>query len=94
MTPFRFQTSNIKLGVPAPGSFFISFESWFRHPRMITYLTPLSNESLFEFLAFDTKLAEMAKLASKNFTTAKKVTSSRSRPNDHWIKSLVLNHLS
>ena len=77
MTPFRFQTSNIKLGVPAPGSFFISFESWFRHPRMITYLTPLSDQSLFEFFAFNTKLAEMAMLASKVYQPQKKVTSSR-----------------
>ena len=30
----------------------------------------------------------MEKLASKDFTAAKKVTSSGARPDDHWIKSI------
>ena len=40
---------------------------------------------------------EMAILASKDFTAAKKrrkLNSSEARPDDHWIKSLMLFHLS
>ena len=36
------------------------------------------------------KLPEMAILASKVFTTEKTVTSSGVRPDDHWIKRLLL----
>ena len=42
---------------------------------------------LVEFLAINRKLPIMAMLASKIFTTAKKVTSTVTGPNDHWIKS-------
>ena len=32
----------------------------------------------------------MAMLASKDFTAAKKVATSGARPDDHWIKSLLI----
>ena len=40
----------------------------------------------FQFFTFNIKLSEMAMLASKDFTAAKKM--------DHWIKNLMLIHLS
>ena len=49
---------------------------------------------IFEFFKFNTKLPEMAMLASKDFTAAKKVTSSGARADDQWIKNLILIHLS
>ena len=49
---------------------------------------------LIEFLAINTKLAIMTMLASKDFTSAKKVTSSEAQPDDHWIKSIMLILLS
>ena len=36
----------------------------------------------------------MAMLASQDFTAVKKVTSSGARPNDHWIKCIMLILLS
>ena len=47
-----------------------------------------------EFFTFNTKLPEIAMLASKDFTTAAKVTSSGAKPDDHWISSLMLIYLS
>ena len=39
---------------------------------------------------FKYKVTEMAMLASKDFTEAKKVTFSGTQADDHWIKSLML----
>ena len=39
--------------------------------------------------AVNRKLPEMAMLASKDFTTGKKVTPNGAPPDDHWIKSLI-----
>ena len=49
-----------------------------------------SHADSFEFFAYNTKLPIMAMLLSKDFTAAKKVTSSGVQPDDHWIKSLLL----
>ena len=46
----------------------------------------------YEFFTFNTKVPEMAMLASKDFT--EKVTSSGAGADDHWIKSQILNFLS
>ena len=46
------------------------------------------------FFAFNTKLPETAVLASVDFTGAKKVISNGTRPDDHWIKNLMLIRLS
>ena len=53
--------------------------------------TPEGAPSLFEFFAVNTKLPEMVILVSKNFTIAKakKVTFSRARPDDYWIKRFL-----
>ena len=48
----------------------------------------------FKFFAFTTNLPEIAMLASKDFTAAKGGTSSGAGPDDQWIKSLMLIHLS
>ena len=53
--------------------------------------------SLFEFFTVCTNLAEMAILYSKDLTTAKKVTSSGTRPDAtdyYWFRSPVPNHMS
>ena len=47
-----------------------------------------------KFFAFHTQLPEITMLTSKIFTAAKKVTSSGTQPDDHWIKSLMLILLS
>ena len=50
-----------------------------------------------EFFTVNTKLSEMAVLASKNLTTAKKVTTIEALPdarNYYWFKSSMLNQLS
>ena len=46
--------------------------------------------TIFEFFAVNTKLSEMAILASKDLTAATKVMSSGTQPDDHWIKRLLL----
>ena len=46
--------------------------------------------NLIEFFAFNAKLPEMV----KDFTAAKKVACNGTRLDDHWIKSLMLIHLS
>ena len=54
-------------------------------------------ENSFEFFAFNTKFLKMAMLESKDFTAAKKVTSSGldlMLTNGHWIKDLMLIQLS
>ena len=55
-----------------------------------------ANQS-FEFFRVCTKLAEMTLLFSKKLTIAKKVTSSRARPDTrdyYWFKSPVPDHMS
>ena len=47
-----------------------------------------------ELFPLNTKLPEMAILASKDFTAAKKVASSGASPDDHCIKGLMVIQLS
>ena len=54
-------------------------------------------ESSFEFFIVCTKLAVMALPYSKELVTAKKVTSSGTRPDArdyYWFRSPIPNHLS
>ena len=47
-----------------------------------------------QFFAFNTKLPEMAMLPSEDFTAAEISFFQWARPDEHWIKSLMLIHLS
>ena len=64
---------------------------------MVKYKVGLFLEQLFEPFTVNIKLAEMAVLASKDLTTAKKVTSCRVRPDArdyYWFRSPMSNQLS
>ena len=63
----------------------------------VKYKFGLFLEQLFEPFTVNIKLAEMAVLASKDLTTAKKVTSGRVRPDArdyYWFRSPMPNQLS
>ena len=53
-----------------------------------------STKELIEFFIVCTKVAEMAVLASKDLTTAKKVTSSGDAKDYYWFRSPMPNQLS